>query len=301
VRAAAAQPPPALLRALDLTVRRRVEGLLPGEHRGSGVGSGTEIAQVRPYVPGDDVRKIDWNVTARTREPHVRVDVPERSLTTWLLLDASASMAFGTALARKADVAAGVALAVGYLATRRGNRLGVVTFGSSQPRTLLPRQGRRGLLGLLAAMATEPEPEGSGATSLAAALRPAIGLGRRRGLVVLVTDFRGPRGWEQPMLALSSRHSVLAIEVRDPREQEIPDVGGELLFADPETGRQLRVDTRKRKLRERFAAAAVAERAEVARTLRRAGAEHAVVTTGGDWLRELAAFLGERSHRRGQQ
>jgi uncharacterized protein (DUF58 family) len=294
---AAAQPPPVLLRALDLTVRRRVEGLLPGEHRGTGVGSGTEIAQVRPYEPGDDVRKIDWNVTARMREPHVRVDVPERSLTTWLLLDTSASMAFGTALARKADVAAGLALAVGHLATRRGNRLGVVTFGSRRPRTLPPRQGRRGLLGLLGAVASEPEPEGSGSTSLAAALRPALGLGRRRGLVVLVTDFRGPRDWGQPLLALTARHSVLAVEVRDPREQEIPDVGGELLLADPETGRQLRFDTRNRRLRERFAAAAAAERAEVARALRRAGADHVVVSTADDWLRVLAGFLHERSRR----
>src|SRR5215207_10155293 len=122
-------PPAALLRALDLTVRRRVEGVLEGDYRSVRHGHGTELAQVRPYQPGDDVRAIDWNVTARTGEPHVRVHVAERSLVAWLVLDVSPSMAFGTADRRKADVAEGVALALGYLATRRGNRLGVVTFG----------------------------------------------------------------------------------------------------------------------------------------------------------------------------
>ena len=138
--------PPAVLRSLDLAVLRRVESLVPGEHLTPQVGAGTELAMIRPYFPGDDVRHIDWNVTARMHEPHVRVHQAERALTTWLVLDASASMGFGTADRRKADVAEGVALAIGHVATRRGNRLGVTAAGAGEPRVGRPRQGRAGLL-----------------------------------------------------------------------------------------------------------------------------------------------------------
>src|SRR5207245_932701 len=159
-----------LLRALQIEVGRRLSGMLAGEYRSSHYGDGVELAQVRPYVPGDDVRRIEWNVTARTGEPHVRVNLAERVLVTWLVLDTSPSMHFGTAERRKADVAAGVAIAIGHLATRRGNRLGVTTFGDRRPVTLPPTQGRRGLLGLLAALGRAPEEERVGATSLGAAL-----------------------------------------------------------------------------------------------------------------------------------
>src|SRR6187431_1389594 len=143
--------PVALLRALDLTIGRRIHGVLPGEFRAHDLGGGLELAQIRPYQPGDDVRRIDWNVTARTTVPHVRVHVPERALTSWLLLDVSPSMTFGTTLRRKADVAEGVALAVGHLATQRGNRLGIVTFGGGSDRRLPPTAGRQGLLASLVA------------------------------------------------------------------------------------------------------------------------------------------------------
>src|SRR3954471_15517080 len=165
--------PEALLRALDVTIGRRIRGLVPGEFRAHDLGGGSELAQVRPYEPGDDVRRIDWNVTARMLVPHVRVNVPERSLTTWLVLDTSASMQFGTADRRKADVAEGVALAIGHVGTRRGTRLGVVTFGDSQPRATPPRQGRVALLGLLGALREEPDEGEVGSTSLAEALRRA--------------------------------------------------------------------------------------------------------------------------------
>jgi uncharacterized protein (DUF58 family) len=245
---------------------------------------------VRPYEPGDDVRRIDWNVTARTRVPHVRVELAERVLVTWLVLDASPSMQFGTADRRKADVADGVALAVGHVATRRGNRLGVVTFGGSQPRSTPPRQGRVGLLGLLAGLREEPEPSPVGATSLGEALRHTAALARQRAAVVIASDFRGPLDWRRPLLDLSARHDVVAVEIRDPREQELPNAGT-LWLVDPETGRQLRVDTRSPRLRARFAAAAAEERAEVVRVLASAGTRHVVLTTSGDWLRTLAVFL----------
>jgi uncharacterized protein (DUF58 family) len=292
--------PPAVLRSLDLAVLRRVESLIPGEHLTPQVGGGTELALIRPYFPGDDVRHIDWNVTARMQETHVRVHVGERALTAWLVLDISASMAFGTADRRKADVSEGVSLAVGHVATRRGNRLGVLAFGAGEPRVLRPRQGRLGLLALLAELRREGEPEGAGATSLGSAIKTVTALGRQRGLMVVVSDFRGERDWEGPLRALRARHGVLAVEIRDPREQELVPAG-DLWLVDPETGRQLHVDTRKRRVRERFAAAAAAEREEVAAMLRRTGADHVVLSTEGDWLRTLATHLrrGEAALRAG--
>jgi uncharacterized protein (DUF58 family) len=282
--------PDALLRALDITIGRRVDSLLAGDYRSTLHGDGTELAQVRPYVPGDDVRQIDWNVTARTLEPHVRVHLAERVLVTWLVLDASPSMAFGTADRRKADVAEGVAIAVGHVATRRGNRLGAVTFGDAEPRSVPPRQGRVGLLGLLATLRSE---SGEGTGSLAEAIDRVGALARQRALVALVSDFRGPLDWRRPLLALAGRHDVVAVEIRDPREQELPNMG-ELWLVDPETGRQLRVDTRSAKLRARFAAAAAAERDEVASTLAGLGVRHVVLSTEGEWLRPLTVFLRRR-------
>jgi uncharacterized protein (DUF58 family) len=282
--------PPTVLRNLDLAVLRRVESLIPGEHQTRQVGGGTELAMIRPYRPGDDVRHIDWNVTARMREPHVRVHVGERAMTAWLLLDVSASMTFGTADRRKADVAEGVALAVGHVSTRRGNRLGVVALGGGEPRILRPRQGRLGLLALLAELRAEPEPDYSGATSLGTAVTRTAALARNRGLIVVVSDFRGEPDWEGPLRSMRAKHGVLAVEIRDPREMELPAVG-DLWMTDPETGRQLHVNTNKRRVRKRFAQAAREERAEVAAALRRIGADHLVLSTEGDWLRTLAGHL----------
>lgn len=289
--------PAAILRGLDLSVRRRIDSLVAGEYRSPALGHGTEIAQVRPYELGDDVRQMDWAVTARTREPHVRVHVAERTLTTWLLLDVSASMGFGTADRRKADVAEGAALAIGHIATRQGNRLGVMTFGARSAEVIPPLQGRHGLMRLILALRSNAEPDGQGPTDLPDALRRAGRLARQRGLVMLVSDLRGPHDWRTPLMRLLNRHHVIAIEVRDPREQELPAVG-DLWLVDPETGRQLRVDTNKSKLRERFAARAAAEREELAGELRRAGADHIVLSTSGDWLRELARHMNRRSARR---
>ena len=276
----------ASLRALELTVGRRVDGLLAGDYRSAFAGVGSELWQVRPYEAGDDVRRIEWNVTARTGIPHVRVELAERVLVTWLVLDLSASMAFGTGDRRKADVAEGVAVAVGHAATRRGNRLGTVTFGS-EAAVEPPRQGRRALLQTLRTLREVP-PGGSG--TLRDALDLADRVATQRALVLVVSDFRGPLTWRAPLLRLAGRHTVLAVEVRDPREQELADVG-ELRLVDPETGRQLRVDTGDRRLRERFATAASEERRALGASLASAGVGHVALSTDGDWLRPLAAFL----------
>jgi uncharacterized protein (DUF58 family) len=281
------------LRALDLVVERRLRGLLAGDYRSHEHGDGVELAQLRPYEPGDDVRLIEWNVTARTGIPHVRVNLAERELVTHLLLDTSPSMHFGTADRRKADVATGVAIAVGHVATRRGNRLAVSTFGGGERVELPPQQGRHGLVGLLGVLQRTHPEEGGGATSLGAALVRLAPIARQRGIVVLVSDFRGPFNWRRPLLQLLGRHQIVAVEIQDPREQELPDVG-ELWLVDPETGRQVRVDTGNRTIRERFADAARAERTAVARVFSALGVPHTVLSTRGDWLRPLAAFLGAR-------
>ena len=292
-------PGGAVLRHLELTVRRKVDGLLSGDHRSHRLGQGTELAQVRPYVPGDDVRKIDWNATARTGQPHVRVHVAERALTTWLVLDTSASMAWGTADRTKADVAAGACLAVAHAATRGVNRVGVVTFGGVDDKHRPPGQGRHGLLAvssiLREARGRERPPPEAPVESLAAALRRTGRLARSRSLVVVVSDLRGDpeRTWRVPLLALAARHAVGVAEVLDQREQSLPAVG-ELTLVDPETGKLLRVDTSSKRLRERFAAAASAERAAVAGAVTGTGADHVVLTTAGDWLLPLASFLSLR-------
>ncbi len=284
---------PASLRALDLAIGRRVDGLISGDYRSAFPGIGAELHQVRLYAPGDDVRRMDWNVTARTGEAHVRVQLAERELVTWIVLDLSASMRFGTADRRKTDVAEGVAIAVGHVATRRGNRLGVVVFGAGKPRFRRPRQGRGGLIVALRTM--QDPPSGSG--SLAEALKLAGSLALQRSLMVVISDFRGPvTEWRSELLQVAARHRTLAIEIRDPREQELADIG-ELRLEDPETGRQLLIDTRNPALREQFAEAAEEERRALVTMLSSVGVPHIALSTEGDWLRPLAGFLN-RSDRR---
>ena len=276
----------ASLRALDLEISRKLEGLLAGDYRTASTGIGTELYQVRPYQPGDDVRRIDWNVTARTGEPHVRVELADRVLATWIVLDHSASMGFGTSERRKLDVAEGVTIALGYVATRRGNRLGAVVFGPGKPRFVRPRQGRQGLLLALEAL----RDVAAGAGGLADAFELVEALARQRSLVVVVSDFRDGSGWRRALPRLVARHQVLAVEVADPRELALADVG-ELVFEDPETGEQLRADTRDPALRRRFAELAAHERRSLAGELAAAGVPHLALSTEGEWLRALADFL----------
>jgi uncharacterized protein (DUF58 family) len=289
--------PEALLRALDMKIGRRLDGLLAGEHRTAALGVGTELAQLREWNPGDDVRRIDWNATARSETVQVRVDIAERALTSWVLLDVSPSMRFGTADRRKWDVAEGVAVALGHLASRRGNRIGVATFGATDSLAMRSRQGRVGLLSVLLAVRREPETERVGRTSVGTAVTELARVAKQRSLAVIVSDFRGPRDWRAPLLRLAARHAVVAIEIRDPREQELPNVG-HVWLVDPETGRKAHVDTARRRLRERFAEAAADDRADLARELAALGVPHLVLSTAGDWLRTFASFFATETRRR---
>ncbi len=275
--------PEALLRALDVVVRRRVEALLSGEYRSSSLGIGTELAQLRPYQPGDDVRRMDWNVTARTREPHVRDQVAERALVSWLLL---------------------VAALRGFPAPSTGNAASSGQVWPPWPRVVGPSSMEDWQLSNLSVQ----WPEFLWALLLVPAALAAYLLSQRRrssyavrftNLDLLANVVTRSPGWRRHLppvlylLSLAGRHDVVAVEIRDQREQELPDVG-ELLLVDPETGRTLRVDTHRRGLRERFAAAAANERSDLERELRLAGADHVVLWTAGDWLQPFAGFLRHR-------
>jgi uncharacterized protein (DUF58 family) len=235
------------------------------------------------------VRQLDPAASARTGIAHVRLQVPERILTTWLVLDVSASMAFGTADRLKSDVAEGVAQVVARAATRHGGRLAVSTVGGAE-RSLPPRGGPHAKLGLRRLLEDGVAVDGAPGRGLAPILHRVGRVARQPGLVVVISDFREDLAWQRPMRALAGRHKVLAVEIRDPREERLEPVG-RLSLVDPETGRQLEVDTSRRALRDRFAAAAADERRGVADGLRRAGAGHVVLSTQGDWLRALGRAL----------
>jgi len=283
--------PAALVDALDLVVARHAAGALPGDRRAAGIGSGTELAQLRPYTIGDDVRQIDAAATARTGEPHVRLQVPERTLTTWIVLDVSPSMAFGTADRLKADVAEGVALVLGRLAIRRAGRLAMVTFGTGRPRLMPPRGSRPGFVALRRVLSQGVAEDGHNEPdALAHALVRVGKVANQSGFVAVISDFRDQRGWERALGALRARHSVLAVEVSDPRESELPAVG-RLALVDPETGERVEIDTSRRRVRERFAELERERRDGVARELRRLHVDHVSLSTDRDWLLDLGRRL----------
>jgi uncharacterized protein (DUF58 family) len=323
----------ASLRQLELLVLRKLDGLLQGQHQGLVPGGGTEPGDGRLYEPGDDVRRMDWNLTARSNAPHIRQTIADRELEPWLVVDGSASLDFGTADCEKRDLALAAAGAFGFLASRDGNRVGGVLFGSSDAgasTVVPPRSGRASLLALLHRIERRErhaEPVGPGlwhhgareapATSasraarsaatqseatlprqsLAGALRQVRLTARRRGLVVVITDLLDDTDWPRELRALALRHDVVVAEVRDPREHALPDVGL-LMLVDPETGRRVEVQTANRKVRERFEAAARERLRERARAVRTAGASHLVLSTDRDWLLDVVRFVGARRRRR---
>jgi uncharacterized protein (DUF58 family) len=283
-----AQP---LVDALDVAVNRLVARTLPGDRRAAGVGLGTELAQLRPYEFGDDVRYIDPAASARTSQPHVRLHVPERALTTWIVLDVSPSMAFGTARRLKADVAEGAALVFGRLGVRRAGSVGLIAYGAGAARVLPPRGSRPGMVALRRLLAEGVSPDGRhDEHALADALHRAGRLARQPGLVVVISDFRDQHGWERPLGSLRVRHSPLALEIVDPREGELPAVG-HLALIDPETGARVQVDTSSRRVRRRFAELERERRAAVASELRRLRVRQVTLSTEEDWLLELGRRL----------
>jgi uncharacterized protein (DUF58 family) len=296
-----ALPPPPLVEAstvrrLSLDVARRLDGLLQGDHLGYLPGPGTEPAESRRYSPGDDVRRMDWAVTARTQEPHVRTATAERELETTVLVDLSASMSFGTARAEKRDVALALSAAFLHLGNRPGDRIRATVVGSEGIRTLPPRTGRDGALLMLHTLLRQPRTTGGGPL-LGQALAGLAASRSRRGLVVVISDLLDPvESWARPLRIVGTRHDVVVAQVIDRRELALPAVGA-LRLVDPESGRQVEVATGT-KVRARYAAAA-AERLEQQRAgVRAAGAGHAVIRTDEDWLPQLARFLSTRRRTR---
>lgn len=278
------------LRRLELMVTRRLDGYLQGDYRGLIAGHGTELGETREYQPGDDVRRIDWNVTARLREPHIRETIADRELETWVLLDRSPSLDFGTAQMEKRDLAFAATAAIGFLTARAGNRIGFIMAGSESTSALPARSGRRHLQALLHRAATAPRTEGPGSIDLAAAIRAVATPHRPRGLAVVISDFLAPAGWEHELRRLATRHEVLAIEIVDPRELELPNVGL-LVLEDPETGRRRTIQTGSAKLRRRYAEAAADQRESIAQAIRGAGAGHLQLRTDRDWLGDIIRWV----------
>jgi uncharacterized protein (DUF58 family) len=302
----------AVLSRLQLLVTRKLDGLLQGDYVGLLPGPGSEAGESREYRPGDDVRRMDWPVTARTTLPHVRRTVADRELETWMAIDLSASLDFGTARWLKRDLVIAAAAAMAHLTVRGGNRIGaVVGTGTGVPQKgrrkaqeALPphvirmpaRPGRKEAQGLLRAIArTQIRPGRADLGELIDMLnRPP----RRRGVAVVISDFLAPVDqWSRPIRKLGVRHDVLAIEVVDPRELELPDVGV-LTLADPETGMLHEVQTADEKLRHRYAEAAAEQRGAIARALRSAGAAHLRLRTDTDWLLDMVRFVAAQRHAR---
>jgi uncharacterized protein (DUF58 family) len=262
-------------------------------------GTGLDVADLREYLPGDDLRHIDWNVTARMDAPYVREFLEDRELTAWLLLDTTASMGFGPIARHKGNVLTELATTIAYVLVRGGNRVGALLFGGpgTEGVTIPPGNGRRQVLRLAKALLEGPR-KGTGApTDLSALLRSAAGMAKRRGLVVVISDFLGdPAAWATALGTVSLRHSVLCIEVVDPRELELPPVGI-LQLVDPGTGATREVNTDDARLRARYAAAAGEQRAAIASAIRSGGADHLVLRTDGDWLLDLARHVTRRRRR----
>jgi uncharacterized protein (DUF58 family) len=282
----------AALRSLELTVRMRLDGLLQGNHLGLVPGPGTEPGEARAYQPGDDVRRMDWAITARTTEPHIRQTVADRELETWAALDLSPSLDFGTAACDKRELAIAGLAAVTHLTSGGGNRIGTVVDNGAQTLRLPARSGAASARALLRQVAEMPRAEEGTRGDLAKLLELLRRPARRRGLAVVISDFLGPMDWQRALRALGARHSLLAIEVVDPRDLELPDVGT-VLLSDPEAGKQREVRTTP-VLRREFAAAAAAHRDEVAATLRRAGCAHLVLRTDSDWIADVVRFVVAR-------
>lgn len=292
-----------VLRRLELTITRKLDGLLQGDYRGLVPGHGSEPGEARPYVAGDDVRRIDWNVTARTRSPHVRVTIADRELETWILIDQSPSLDFGTTAMEKRDLALAATAAVGFLTAKVGNRLGAVIVDGHNITQLPARQGRTHLMGVLHRVQQAPRLGTIDANStnhsrgdLASGIRRLAGPGHRRGLAVVISDLLGPQSWQGELRRLALLHDVLVVEIIDPRELELPDVGL-LMLVDPESGQFREINTRDRKLRQRYAEAAVAQRAQNARIVRECGADHLVLRTDTDWLLDIVRFVALRRKR----
>ena len=292
----AATTPEAVLRRLEWTVMRRLDGLLHGDYRTLFRGQGLDLADLREYVYHDDVRHIDWNVTARLQTPYVREYNEEREVAAWFLLDLSASVDFGSTRLRKRAVAAEFVTVLARILTRHGNRVGALLYGTRMDTMIPARSGRRHVLHLLHRMQTRAAPAGRQATNLRELLDAAARMAMRRSLVFVVSDFISLPGWPEALARLAARHDVVAVRLYDPMEMELPDLGL-LVIQDAETGEQEFVDTHDRGFRRRFAGAARRRETELRAAFRAAGVDALELATDDDLVDAILRFADLRKRR----
>jgi len=284
------------LERLDWTVVRRLDGLLQGDYRTIFKGQGLDLADIREYTFGDDVRHIDWNVTARLDAPYVREYLEDREINAHFLLDLSPSVDFGTVDRRKRDLLLDFTTVLARLLTRHGNRVGATIYGSRVERAIPPRGGRIQVLRILNELERRPRLQHAPLTSLAELLGAGMRALRRRSLVFVVSDFFSAAGWEEPLEQLARRHETLAIRLVDPRESDIPDIGL-VVLTDSETGEQLRVDTHDARFRARFGEAARRREERLASVFARSGVDVLVLRTDEDLVQAVVRFAYARKRR----
>jgi uncharacterized protein (DUF58 family) len=290
------QTPESILRRLDLKVARRLEGLLQGDHRSSFRGQGLDLADLREYQYHDDVRHMDWNVTARLQIPHVREYLEDREITAWFLLDMSPSIEFESVSVSKRAVLVEFTAMVCRLMAGKGNRTGAIMFTSKVERMIPARGGRQQLLILLDALTRHRNVRGPQATDLKKVLSDAAGLIKRRSLIFIVSDFICAPGWEKPLGRLANRHDVIAVRLSDPLEMRLPDLGL-LTFQDAESGEQVFVDTHDKNFRGRFVAAAEAREDNLRAAFQSAGVDTLELSTEDDVADAVLRFADMRKHR----
>jgi uncharacterized protein (DUF58 family) len=278
-------------------VVRRLDGLLQGDYRSLFYGYGIDFADLREYQPEDDIRYIDWNVTARMNTPYVRQYVEDREITAWFLLDLSPSVDFGADARLKRAVLVDFVAILARLLTRHGNRVGAMFFSSKIERTIPARGGRLQVLRLINDLQKQPRLPKAAFTDLNLMLSGGLHTIKRRSLVIVISDFISAPGWERPLALLNQRHEVLAVRLWDPREAELPDVG-QVILEDTETGEQLFVDTHDSRFRARYAAAAKEREAALAATFKKAGVDGLALSTEEDMVRAIVRFATLRGKRR---
>ena len=290
--------PERILHRLDWQVIRRLDGLLQGDYRSLFRGFGVDFADLREYQPEDDIRYIDWNVSARMNTPYIRQYMEDREVIAWFLLDLSPSVDFGTLQNQKRNVLIDFVATLARLLTRHGNRVGAMMFGSAIQRTVPARSGRLQVLRIINDLLNQPRLPHSSMTDLSALLKGGLHAIKKRSLVFVVSDFISTPGWERTLNLLSQHHEVIAIRLWDPREMDLPDIGP-IVMEDAETGEQLYVDTHDKKFRERFRAAAQQRETALKDSFKRAGVDVLPLSTEEDLIHAIARFvMMRRQHKR---
>ena len=296
VAAAPAASAEHVLRRLEWKVIRRLDGLLQGDYRTLLRGTGLDLADLREYQHHDDVRHIDWNVTARMQQPHVRVFTEDREMAAWFLLDLSPSVDFGSGELRKRNISAEFVAVLARVLTRHGNRVGALLYGSGVDAVIPARCSRVHVLHLLHSMLQRPPPSEAGPTRLHELLTSAASMVKRRSTIFVVSDFISEPGWERPLAQLAQRHEVVAVRVLDPLELELPDLGL-LTLRDAETGEQMVVDTHDAGFRKRFARIAAQREAELREALTRSNVDTLELATDADLTDAIVRFVEMRKRR----